>query len=95
MNRLTKNPIIELHFQRIWFVYGWAADGETLASLYASVDVIDWCRDDLILFDDSLNDNVSKAAISALYQRRGVEPELTPLHRYVIDRQSALNLQLK
>lgn len=75
-------------------MYGWSTDGETLASLYASIKAIDWEKDDFCIFD-TFNDQVSNAAISALYCHRQIKAKLVPLRRYVIDRQAALNLQLK
>merc|ERR1712071_68347 len=78
--------------QRVWFMYGWSAEAETLAWLYASLEAVDWQNDDFVIFD-SLNNQTSNAAMAALYRPRPAK--LNPLHRFVMDRQSALHLELK
>jgi len=78
--------------QRVWFMYGWSAEAETLGWLYASLEAVDWQNDDFVIFD-SLNNQTSNAAMAALYRPRPAK--LNPLHRFVMDRQSALHLELK
>ena len=80
-------------FQRFWLISAWSANEDALLKLYHSIDVFDWEKDEFLIYDSNFYDPYP--VIGAFFGERKMKRIAMPIMRYIIDRQAALNLDIK